>query len=178
MIRGVDINNVQIYYKSDEDLERERREWLVNNEKEKQERFEKCKAELDAKYEALPQVFKARIDRFRENNPDFRKDYEQYEMFCCEQAIEIATALKTADAVRLFWDKTWEEQKAEVPTIDEGHSGNTFGASCSLAIVYIESPEFVSKVHGALSPLVGSVEYGDIKNKSKESLIEEIQEIN
>ena len=33
-IRGIDLNGVKVYYKSDEQLKQERKEWLANNEKE------------------------------------------------------------------------------------------------------------------------------------------------
>lgn len=50
----------------------------------------------------------------------------------------------------------------ELTGLSDGHSGNTAGMALSLARLYIESPEYVSKMHGALSTLVGSEEYGDI----------------
>lgn len=168
----------------------------------REEEFIQNKGRLDAEYEALPDIFKARIDRFRENNPDFRKEYETYEMFCCTEAVKIAEAAKAAvesgenmgevdefwekgreerertaegeDPPRevrwLFWahtlnsetyDYDYERQKA-VTGLDDGHSGNTAGAAFMLARLYLESPEYVQRMHGALSPLVGSKAYGDI----------------
>jgi hypothetical protein len=32
---------------------------------------------------------------------------------------------------------TWDEQKSLVPGLDDGHSGNTFGVACRLAIFYL-----------------------------------------
>jgi hypothetical protein len=31
----------------------------------------------------------------------------------------------------------WDEQKKLVPGLDDGHSGNTFGMACRLAIAYL-----------------------------------------
>jgi hypothetical protein len=31
----------------------------------------------------------------------------------------------------------WGQQKAEVPGLDDGHSGNTFNMACRLAITYL-----------------------------------------
>lgn len=162
-IRGMDINGEKIYYKSDAQLEDERQEWLAENERKKQAAFKKNKPQMDKDYESLPQVFRERIDRFRENNDRFRIDYEVYEVFCCKQAVEIAEGCKTRENIEEFKKLDFKEQKKSVPNLDDGHSGNTFGCACALAVLYLESPEYVSKMHGSLSPLVGSKEFGDVK---------------
>ena len=167
-IRGVKLNGVKVFYKTDEDLAREHKEWCENNKKRQLEEFEKEKDSLDAKYNALPKVFQERIDKFRANNPKFRVEYESYEMFCCEQAVEIANALQTKEAIKEFADLDWKEQVKKVPNLDGGHSGNTFGMSCRLAYWYLDNPENVAKEHGSLSVLVGSEEYGDVAKDSTE----------
>ena len=167
-IRGLKLNGVEVFYKTDEDLAREHKEWCENNKKRQLEEFEKEKDSLDAKYNALPKVFQERIDKFRTNNPNFRVEYESYEMFCCEQAVEIANALQTKEAIKEFADLDWEQQKEKVPNLDGGHSGNTFGMSCRLAYWYLDNPETVAKAHGSLSVLVGSEEYGDVAKDSTE----------
>ncbi len=86
-------------------------------------------------------------------------------MFCCEQAIIIAKSCKTPDAVAKFQKLDWKEQKEMVKKLDDGHSGNTFGASCALAYWYLQQPENVVKMRGSLATLVGSKEYGDIPKK-------------
>lgn len=57
-------------------------------------------------------------------------------MFCCEQAVVIADALKTPDAIDAWRALPWDEQVKAVP-IDDGHSGNTFGFACALAKAYL-----------------------------------------
>ncbi len=165
MIRGVEINGSIVFYKTDEQLKQERKEWLENYEKEKQERFIKEKDQLDIDYESLPDIFKKRIDRFRDNNPNFRVDYESYEMFCCKEAIKIANELKTPEKIKEFSKLDYNSQMEMVPGISDQHSGNTFGASIMLAYLYLNNPDNVIKMHGTLSPLVGSKEFGDIKRK-------------
>lgn len=160
-IRGMDLNGKKIFYKTDEELEAERVEWLRKNEEDKQEKFKKQKKSLDASYDKLPKCFQERIDKYRNNNPRFRVDYEGYEMFCCEQAVEIAKACKTAEGVQKFQGLEWDKQKKMVKKLSEGHSGNTFGASVHLAYWYLQQPENVVKMHGSLATLVGSDEYGD-----------------
>jgi hypothetical protein len=117
---------------------------------------------MDADYDALPDDFKQRIDRFRKNNPDFRVDYEAYEMFCCMEAIKIANACKTVENV----DKFYKSGNSKlVPDLSDGHSGNTFGCACLLAKLHLESPELVHQAYGAMSPLVGSKDYGDVPHE-------------
>ena len=172
-VRGVDLNGVRVFYKSDEQLEQERKEWLASHEREKQDAFQKNRAKMDADYEALPQNFKKRLDRFRANNDRFRVDYEAYEMFCCKEAVKIAAACfakrgmkKPHEKVQEFARLPWEEQMKMIPAIADGHSGNTFGCACRLAYIHLRWPKRIHEPHGALSPLVGSAEYGDMAKSS------------
>jgi len=158
-IRGMDINGVKLFYKTDEELEASRLKWLKENEERKQKEFVENVAEMDASYNALPKCFQDRIDKFRKNNPRFRVDLEPYELFCCEQAVLIANACKTVEAVAEFREKPWKEQIEQLPELSHEHSGNTFGASCVMAHWYLKHPESLMKMNGALAPLVGSAEY-------------------
>lgn len=160
VVRGVDIDDKEVYYRTPKEQEALHKQQCAAHNVEQKETFEKNKAELDADYDALPPVFKARIDKFRQNNADFRWKYEGYEMFCCKEAVKIATAFNTPEAIKEFKEHGWEKQKAVLPGLGDGHSGNTFGAACYLAQLYIVRPNDVVKVHGALAPLVGSEEYG------------------
>ena len=137
-VRGVDLNGVAVFYKSDKQLEIERQEWLANYKKEKQERFDKNKEQMDADYDNLPDIFKQRIARFREKDSDFRVDSEGYEVFCCKEAVKIAAACSTVEKVKEFYDMKWEDQKLFVPELDDGHSGNTFSGACQMARIYLE----------------------------------------
>jgi len=140
---------------------------LAETKQKRLEEFETTgRAKLDAQYNSLPDHFKRRIDKFRANNPEFRQEYEGYEMFCCTQAVAFADALKTPEAVEAFYKLPYNEQRIRVPAMDDGHSGNTFGAACSLAIHYLREPQDVVKMHGALAPLVGSEEYGCVPRET------------
>lgn len=161
-IRGMDLNGKRIFWKTDEELEQERLEWIANNEHEKKERFEKNKAQMDADYETLPDAFKKRIDRFRANNPNFRVEFENYELFCCMEAVKIANTCKTPEKVQEFKSQNWDEQMQMVEGLSDGHSGNTFGCAIALAYWYLSDENNVSKMHGSLSPLVGSKAFGDV----------------
>lgn len=149
------------YYRTEQEDRDHSAALAIMAEAKREAEFERSgRAELDAKYAALPPIFQRRIDKFRANNPDFRWKYEGYEMFTCEQAVVIADALKTREAIEAWRDLSWEEQRRAVPGLSDDHNGNTFGAACVLAVLYLEHPEGVEQMHGALAPLVGSAEYG------------------
>lgn len=177
-IRGVIINGALVYYRTEaEQRAKDLAASEAYHDKRRREFEETGKAALDAKYAALPPVFQARIDKFRANNPDFRWNYEDYEMFCCTEAVKLAEHLRTSEAMAHYvslarhetyradeakWREEWEEQKAidRAAGISQDHSGNTHGAMIQLAHLYVNAPDGVRRLHGALAPLVGSFEYG------------------
>ena len=159
-VRGVEINGNIMYYRTPEEEEERHKKWCDDKDERDKKNFKKMNKKLDEYYNKLPDLFKQRIDKFRNNNPDFRWKYESYEMFCCNEAVKIANALKSIEEIKKWKDLSFEEQKKLVD-IDEGHSGNTFGCSVNLACWYLSScPENVVRQYGALAPLVGSKEYG------------------
>jgi hypothetical protein len=159
-VRGLAVNGLVLYYLTEEEQDEQYRRQAEEGDLKKQEEFEESRAELDARYEALPDVFQRRLDRFRAGNPDFRWEYERYELFTCEEALKIATALETADLVIAYGKESYETQAAMVPGLSEDHSGNTHGCAVQLAYLYLYSPNTVVISHGALAPLVGCEEYG------------------
>lgn len=178
-VRGLFINGRKVYYRTEEEQDAENRRLVEASQRKRRVEFEEKRAELDAKYEALPPIFKERIDRFRNNNPDFRWEFEGYEMFCCEEAVKLAKHLGTVEAMerycalaasetfrknRALWDIEWEQQKAidRAAGLSNDHSGNTHGAAVMLALLYLRQPNDVARMHGALAPLVGSKAYGDV----------------
>ena len=158
-IRGVVINDTIIYYNTEEEAKANFDKYLKDEKAKKIKNYNKNIKKIEAEYNALPEIFRKRIDKFRKANEDFKYEYEGYEMFCCKEAVKIAKALKTVEAIDLWKDAPYEKQKTVVD-IDDGHSGNTFGCACGLAKLYIQSPEYVLLAHGALTPLVGCEAYG------------------
>ena len=61
----------------------------------------------------------------------------EYNLFACEEAIKIATSLRSKDKIIEFHKSSWEDQKLMVPSISDDHSGNTFGMACKIAMVYL-----------------------------------------
>jgi len=169
-VRGVDIDGYIMYYRTPAQAEEDHKKMCEEHDEERRKSFKKNKKNMDRDYSSLPDLFKQRIDKFRKNNPDFRWEYENYEMFCCKEAVKIANALKTVDEVKKWKDLAWEEQKKMVD-IDDGHSGNTMGCAINLACLYLsEHPKNVVKQHGALAPLVRSKKYGCVPKNNQEDV--------
>lgn len=51
---------------------------------------------------------------------------------------ELAKSLLSKDEIIRFSTLNYDEQKSLVPTIDDGHSGNTFNMACRFAILYLD----------------------------------------
>lgn len=158
--RGVAVNERVVFYRTAAEQARKDRADQVAREAIQRADYEAHKSELDAKVAALPSVFQARIAGFAQRNPDFWWRFGAYEVFTCEQAVVIAAALTTPEAIRDWYGLPWEQQKAAVPALANGHSGNTFGQACQLAAVSLSHPELIPQMHGALCPLVGCRAYG------------------
>lgn len=89
---GIDINGQPLFFMTLAEREAEREAEIARMDREREERFEQERDRLDDDYEALPASLKARIDRFRAGNPNFRKDFEGYEMAGLNGAVELAEA--------------------------------------------------------------------------------------
>jgi len=160
MIRGVDLRDEALFYKTDAELEVEHEQWVEEREARERKRFEKNRRKLDRQFASLPDVFQRRVSWFRAWNPDFRWKEEAYELSCCVDAVKIAEAMKTPAGVQRFQKMSHAKQQEKVPDLYDGHSGNSFGMACHLAWMYLKDPLLVIAEHGALTPLVGCEAYG------------------
>lgn len=183
LIRGVDINGEEVFFKSSVELENDAIERHERYVQDKKDDFAVNVERYDAEFDALPESFQYRISSFRDNNPDFRWEFEPYELFCCTEAVKIADHLTEAheltypvdnqdlvELVKEFSDLPHDEQLERASLIDE-HSGNTFGCAVTLARLYLfdqftirglPKQSLVFQHHGALVPLVGCKNYGCI----------------
>lgn len=136
-IWGQSVNGVIQWYKSPEEMELDRQKLLKQLEEERYERFLKEKDKLDKDFASLPEPFQKRIERFRKEDPKFRVSSEAYEMICLTDGVVIGEYCKDNNIdVDDFYKLSWEEQKKA--GVDEGHSGNTFGAACAMAKLYLK----------------------------------------
>jgi hypothetical protein len=159
-VRGLAINGQTLYYRTEAEDRAKFAQEQAQRDEDRRRRFEEARPDHDRRIAALPEVFQRRIKKFQDANPDFRWKHEGYELMCCEQAVLFANTLKTPEAISAFHAADWEEAKALVPGLEDGHSGNSFDFACRLAISYLKDPEWVYIDHGALTILVGCEEYG------------------
>lgn len=160
IVRGLDIDGQEVFYRTPEQQEEYNRQEVENMKAKRKADFAKAKSRLDLDYDDLPRVFQKRLDILRRNNPDFRWEHEAYEMTVCKEVVNIASTLKTVEAVRAFRLLRWDQQAKQVKPLDDGHSGNSWGCACFLAELYLANPKLVEIAHGALCPLVGCKDYG------------------
>lgn len=160
-VRGLYVDGTCAFYRSADEqraheIQEERARAIAKHEKWKNG----GQAEYESRRDALPPAFRTRIHRFETNRPVFGIEFGGYELAACEEAVRIAKACPTGDDVRRFSALSFDEQKAMVPGMDEGHSGNTFGTAVRLAFHYVTNPENVWLDHAAIASLVGCVEAG------------------
>lgn len=158
---GQALNGTVIWYLTVEEEEAERQKMLADMKAKRLADFEKNREQMDRDYDALPPLFKVRIDRFRKANPDFRVEHEGYEMFVCSQAVAFAEWAQNEVALEAWAKLPYAKQREMCPDMDDGHSGNTFGCAVALAREYLTHRERVPLMNGALAPLVGTADYSE-----------------
>lgn len=89
-ITGVYLNRIKVFHLTADERNQEDYESAIARNRQKAREFHEKRDEVDADYEALPEVFQRRIDKYRENNPTFRTQYEGYEMSCLIDAVKVA----------------------------------------------------------------------------------------
>lgn len=145
-IRGIDLNGEPVYYKTEREQEFDHAKFRMELEQKSAAEFEAKRDELDAAYEALPEPFRARLDRFRAADPTFRYESESYESFVLVEAAKIADALDldTVAALRNGVGgetERWDGQREAAPFLSDGHSGNTWGAAWAFAEALLRGSE-------------------------------------
>ena len=135
------LNDKVVFYKTDEQLDKEKAVKEKAYEDKKIADFEKNREKVDWQYNNLPKCFKERIDKKRSEDPKFRFNSERYEIFCYEQAIAIANGCNTRNQVLAFKEMDWNSQLDKVPLFSEDQSQDTLTYSLELAILYLESPD-------------------------------------
>lgn len=158
-VRGIVIDGVVVRYQTEAEYDAEVERKGAIERASKFDEFETRRADVEARIAGLPANFRARFERFMAANPDFLPEFGDYELMCCEQAVIFADRM-SADDLRRWAKLPHDGQKAMVPEMSDGHSGNTFGFSVRLAILSHERPDLVALEHGALVPLVGCEAYG------------------
>lgn len=155
-VRGLTINGAVVFYRTPEQQEaHDAMQQATRNQKDR-ETFERNRADHDERIARLPRPLRERLERYAAADPDFRWKYEGYELFVCEQAAAIAENVPRGE-IKAFHEAAWKSPEWKAPEwLDtDNHSGNTFGAACSLAARLQASEESVAAMSAAIAPLVG-----------------------
>ena len=134
-VRGMAVNGVIAYHRTRAEDEAKHRADVEESNAKKRAKFEADREDHDRRIAALPPVFASRFARFLKHNPDFRWEFEGYELFCCEEALRLAVHARAAGGaafpvewVRAFAAAPVGAQQQMAPDMKLGeHSGNTFG---------------------------------------------------
>lgn len=161
-IEGIAVNDAVVFYRDEEMRAASRRRYLEERDAEQRRSFSLNKAQMDADYDALPEIFRSRIDRFRAENPDFRHGSEGYEVFCLSEAVKIADWCEAEAAVDRarrkhdevtplsVWDDAVHAEKpegsidpmwgwlTEAKVVSDGHSNNTFGGALTYSRILLQ----------------------------------------
>ena len=164
-IQGIDLDGEPVFYKTKAELESERQAAIKKMDEQKAIRkveffkaYNDPNSDFNQRLNRLPKVFQQRFKKFFRLGEEFWTVAE-YELAACETALKIAYACKSWQGIRRFHEMSWDEQKALIPNMDDGLSGNQFGWACVVAKVYLRNSKLVRKVRGAMSPLAGSKPY-------------------
>lgn len=162
VVRGIVIEGRVYKYLTEEQEDERPAAWSREEESKRAREAERERAARDQRRAALPEALRERLATFEARSPNWRRDYESYELFVCEEAALLAAHFGTDVAALLeFTKKPSAEQSEILPDLKlEEHSGNTWGAAVGLARRLMIDPKLVMQAHGALCPLVGCVEYG------------------
>lgn len=156
-----DLEGRVVVWRIEEERKAEHRQGVLKRELEKIDSFLKHREEMDAAYDALDELLKIRIDKFRETKVDWRWQYEPYEMSACTDSMKIAEhfAGQDVDDRQEVWDRMKKLSPKDVGG-HEGHSGNTWDFARLLAFRLLFDPKMVVLEHGAMTILTGCPDYG------------------
>jgi hypothetical protein len=159
-VRGVDVNGVEVYYRTAaEDAAKRELEQAARDMRQKAE-YAASRDSYTAKINALPGPCQQRLFQFRDRNSDFGWKFEGYELTCSEIAARIAAACERRDSgdVKEWFERFRElDYKSQVSICgpDDGWSGNMFSFATRQAWLLVTNPQLVPQDHGALCVLVG-----------------------
>lgn len=164
VVRGVYIEGKGVtHYRTEAEEKAEHEQRVRERDEQRAQDLEEQGPVRDVRIRELPRPLRERIEYFQQATPNFRRDYETYELFACEEAAKIAAQFEGPNAVvrLLDWRKLPYEQQREQIDFDKGHSGNTFSVAVLLAHrLLVDNEADLTREHGAMCPLVGCVDYG------------------
>lgn len=109
-------------------------DWREREDIKRREEYESKREETERRVAALPLLLRMRLEHFRRDGGDeFRHNEELYELFVCEQAALLASAIPDREEIKKWRHLPIADQLDTVPGWSVDHSGNTFGCAVSMA---------------------------------------------
>lgn len=166
--RGCAVGEVVMHYITREEAEDEQKVMSANIARERRERLERDREDLERRTNALRLPLRARVlakrARSKLSNDDWDANYWAYELFTCEEAQGIFLHFRDSAELAAWFGMSGQAQQEVYPGLSDQHSGNTFDAACILARLLFENEakaaETLGRVYGTMAPLVGSDEAG------------------
>lgn len=162
---GLAVNGELRWWLTSEQREQRLADELAKLKADREARWVEAEPKLDADYDDLPAPFRFRIDQLRaRGGREWRVEMESYEMFCLTEAVKIAERFGSRAEIARWNKLPYADQRAEWDGFDDGHSGNTFGAACSLAALWCDAgmsdrAEALVVQPQAMAPIAGDPRY-------------------
>lgn len=148
----------------DREVDRERKQ------NKRQDELDDERSERNLRIRELPQSLRQRIERFQIARENWRRDYEDYELFVCEEAAKIAQHFEGKNGIYHLneWTNQPNEQQESTFPVSDQHSGHTLEKAISLArLLLLDDEEAVIRDHGGECSFVGCEEYGCFAAEAK-----------
>jgi hypothetical protein len=136
-VRGIIVEGRVYRYLSEAEEQARAEKEVAQLYAERSRKLEAERSERDARRAALPDVLQRRLDASERNDPDWRRDSESTELRAGEDAVRIAKRFPTIEDPKRFSNLSPQEQRAAVPDLTAGQTGNTFDMACQLAVDYV-----------------------------------------
>jgi hypothetical protein len=166
-LRGIDIGNNPVFFKTAAQIEEERLAWLQQREIEQAEKkrlfyinLADPSSDFNVRLSTLPKVFRQRIVKFFRLGEDFWS-VATYELYACMAAVKIASACRSHRRIHAFCRSSSSEEKLEVlgQEVHDYLSGHQFAFACTLACSYLRSAKSVRTRPGAMQLVTGPKTY-------------------
>lgn len=156
LVRYLKIGGTEVINKSDDDLERERQEWLAEYNRQREEEYRQHRDEWNAQAKSLIYPLRQRIERFVEEQGEqaFWTDGGPYELAILRSADVLVRHVRGQfpddTASQLWWICYWDglntaaqgydykRQMEILPEFGDGHSGFSHSAAVGIAKMVVE----------------------------------------
>ncbi len=136
-VRGIIVERRVYQYLTEGEQHQQEQQAAKEAERKAAVKLDVERADRDARRAALPEMFRRRLNEFEKSIPDWRLYSESGELSVCEDAARIVRHCPDTEGLRRFLSLSPEEQRAAVPGLRAGQTGNTWHRVCQLVTDYL-----------------------------------------